>query len=120
MDISFPSGAKVELGQYVYLWLPQAGQRIASQLTLFHISSWEDTPGSNGTWAPGPEYLPNQRAQMDVSEQSSSQKDTLSKAEILVPDDASLRSAEQGQEWRQEGTVVERKAAVHTISQRHG
>jgi hypothetical protein len=31
----------------VYLWLPQAGLRTASQLPLFYVSSWEDTPGPN-------------------------------------------------------------------------
>ncbi|CEL07063.1 hypothetical protein ASPCAL10228 [Aspergillus calidoustus] len=47
MDIAVPSAWKVEAGQYVYLWLPQAGLRTASQLPLFYVSSWEDTPGSN-------------------------------------------------------------------------
>jgi hypothetical protein len=35
MDITVPSGWKVEPGQYVYLLLPQAGLRVASQLPLF-------------------------------------------------------------------------------------
>jgi predicted ferric reductase len=32
IDITVPSGWRVEPGQYVYLWLPQAGLRVASQL----------------------------------------------------------------------------------------
>jgi hypothetical protein len=122
MDITVPSGWKVEPGQYVYLWLPQAGLRIASQLALFYISSWVDTPGANGTGAraPGLGHLPGQRAQVDASAHSASHEDTLSEAETLVPDDALLHSAEQGEEWRQVGTVAEREAAIHTTSQPHG
>ncbi|KAG2419161.1 hypothetical protein HFD88_002266 [Aspergillus terreus] len=122
IDITVPSGWNVEPGQYAYLWLPQAGLRIASQLALFYISSWVDTPGANGTGAraPGLGHLPGQRAQVDASAHSASHEGTLSEAETLVPDDASLRSAEQGEEWRQVGTGAERDAAVHNTSQRHG
>ncbi|PLB48201.1 hypothetical protein P170DRAFT_447974 [Aspergillus steynii IBT 23096] len=42
MDITVPSRWKVELGQYVYLWLPHAGLCIAGQLLLFYIASWKD------------------------------------------------------------------------------
>jgi len=65
-----------------------------------------------------PVHLPGQRAQIHASEQSASQEDTLSEAETLVPDNTSLRSAEQGGEWRQVGTVAERDAAVHITGQR--
>jgi hypothetical protein len=51
MDIAVPSAWKVEPGQYVYLWLPQTGLRTASQLPLFYVSSWEDTPGPNNARA---------------------------------------------------------------------
>lgn len=47
MGITVSSRWKVEPGQYMYLWLPQAGLRTASQLPLFYISSWEDPPGPN-------------------------------------------------------------------------
>jgi hypothetical protein len=101
IDITVSSGWTVEPGQYVYLWLPQAGLRLASQLPLFYVSSWEDTPTG-------------QRAQIHASEQSASQEDTLS----VLPDDASLRSAEYSGEWRQAGTAPGRDA-VHTSSHRH-
>jgi hypothetical protein len=119
IDVTAPSTWKVEPGQYLYLWLPRAGLRIASQLPLFYVSSWEDTPGANDTGAPisKPVPLPGQRAQIHASEQSASQEDTLSEAESLVLDDASRRSAEHGGEWRQVGT--KRDAVVHTTSQRH-
>jgi hypothetical protein len=42
IDITMLSGWRVEPGQYVYLWLPQAGLRVASQLPLSYVSSWED------------------------------------------------------------------------------
>lgn len=119
MDVTVPSEWKVEPGQYVYPWLPRAGLRIASQLPLFHVSSWEDTPWANDTGVPNTELvpLPGQRAQIHASEQSASQEDTLSEAEILVLDDASRRSTEHGGEWRQVGT--KRDAVVRTTSQRH-
>ncbi|GKZ98234.1 hypothetical protein AnigIFM59636_002467 [Aspergillus niger] len=88
----------------------------ASQLPLFYVSSWEDTPQPNDTWTPGPEHLPSQRAQIDVSEQSASQENTLSEADTLVPDDASLRSTEQGEEWRQAGKAAEREAASSALA----
>jgi hypothetical protein len=102
IDITVSSGWTVEPGQYVYLWLPQAGLRLASQLPLFCVSSWEDTPTG-------------QRAQIHASEQSASQEDTLS----VLPDDASLRSAEYSGEWRQAGTAPGRDAVVHTSGHRH-
>ncbi|KAL6229331.1 hypothetical protein BDW75DRAFT_235286 [Aspergillus navahoensis] len=91
IDITVPSGWRVEPGQYVYLWLPQAGLRLASQLLLLYVSSWEDTLTSKLV------HLSGQRAQIYASEQSASQEDTLS--------DASLPSAEHGGEWRQAGTA---------------
>lgn len=101
MDVTVPSTWKVEPGQYVYLWLPRAGLRVASQLPLCYVLSWEDTPEANNTGAPTSEslHLPGQRAQILASEQSASQEDTLSEAETLVPDS----SAEQGGEGRQGG-----------------
>ncbi|KAL2838677.1 hypothetical protein BJX68DRAFT_210806 [Aspergillus pseudodeflectus] len=110
IDITVPSGWRVEPGQYVYLWLPQAGLRLASQLPLFYVSSWEATPTSKLA------HLSGQHAQIYVSEQSASQEDTLRAAETLMPDNTSLRSAEQGGEWRQAG--AKRYAAVHLTSQR--
>lgn len=119
MDVTVPSGWKVKPSQYVYLWLPQAGLRIASQLLLFHVSSWEDTLGANDTGALSSElvHLPSQHAQIHASEQSASQEDTLSEAENLILDNALRRSAEQGWEWRQVET--KRDAVIHTTSQRH-
>ena len=101
MDITVPASWRVEPGQYVCLWLPQAGLRIASQLPLFYISSWEDTPGPNDTGtrgAPGLVHLSGQCAQIDASGHSASQEDTLNEAETLVQDDTSLRSGEQGED----------------------
>jgi hypothetical protein len=114
IDIAVPSAWKVEPGQYVYLWLPQAGLRTASQLPLFYVSSWEDTSTPKLT------HLSGQHAQIYASEQSASQEDRLREPETLVPDNTSLRSAEPGVEWRQVGTAAERDAAVPTVSQRHG
>jgi hypothetical protein len=121
IDIAVPSAWKVEAGQYVYLWLPQAGLRTASQLPLFYVSSWEDTPGANDTGAPTSKlgHLSGHRAQIHASEQSAGQEDTLSEPETLVPDGASLRPAERAGEWRQAGTAAGRNAVVHTTSQRH-
>lgn len=84
----------------MYLWLPQAGLRIASQLAHFHVSSWEDTPGANdtGARAPGLGRRSGQHAQIDASAHSASHQDTLSEAETLVPENASLRSVVQGEE----------------------
>jgi hypothetical protein len=110
IDITVSSGWRVEPGQYLYLWLPQAGLRLASQLPLFYVSSWEDTPTSKLA------HLSGQHAQIYASEQSASQEDTLRAAETLIPDNTSLRSAEQGGEWRQAGP--KRYAAVHHTSQR--
>lgn len=97
MDVTVSSTWDVEPGQYVYLWLPRAGLRIASQLPLFYVSSWDDTPGANGIGASTsePVHLPGQRAQTHASEQSASQGDTLSEAETLVPDNTSLRSEKE-------------------------
>ncbi|CEL07072.1 hypothetical protein ASPCAL10237 [Aspergillus calidoustus] len=77
--------------------------------------------GANDTGAPTAKlvHLSGQRAQIHASEQSASQEDTLSEPETLVPDDASLRSAEHGGEWRQAGTAAGRDAVWHTTSQRH-
>jgi hypothetical protein len=86
IDITVSSGWTVEPGQYVYLWLPQGGLRLASQLPLFYVSSWEDTPTSKLA------HLSGKRPQIHASEQSASQEDTLS----VLPDDGSLRSAEHG------------------------
>jgi hypothetical protein len=110
IDITVSFGWRVEPGQYVYLWLPQAGLRLASQLPLFYVSSWEDTPTSNLP------HLPGQHAQIYASEQSASQEDMLREAETLAPDNTSPRSAEQGGEWRQAG--AKRNAAVYYTSQR--
>ena len=122
MDITVPASWRVEPGQYVYLWLPRAGLRIASQLPFFYVSSWEDTPGPNDTGARGPAlaHLSGPRPRIEASGHSASQEDTLSEAETLVQDDTSLRSVEQGEEWRPGGTVTECDAAVHTTSQRRG
>jgi hypothetical protein len=57
MDTTVPSAWKVEPGHYVYLWLPQAGLRVASQLPLFYVSSWEGPPGANDTGAPTSELV---------------------------------------------------------------
>ncbi|KAJ0418330.1 hypothetical protein BJY00DRAFT_302872 [Aspergillus carlsbadensis] len=70
IDITVPSGWRVEPGQYVYLWLPQAGLRLASQLPLFYVSSWEDTPTSELA------HLSGQRAPIHASERSASPEST--------------------------------------------
>ncbi|KAL4862658.1 hypothetical protein BDV12DRAFT_190255 [Aspergillus spectabilis] len=119
MDITVPSGWKVKPGQYVYLWLTQAGLRVASQLPFFNVSSWEGPLGASDTGAPTSELvdLSGQRAPIHASEQSASPEDTLREAETSVPDNTSLRSAEQGVEWRQVGP--KRDAAVHPTIPRH-
>ncbi|KAL2835708.1 hypothetical protein BJX68DRAFT_260102 [Aspergillus pseudodeflectus] len=99
IDTTVPSG-----------WRVEPGLRLASQLPLFYVSSWEDTPTSKLV------HLSGERAQIHASEQSASQEDRLREAETLAPDNTSLRSAEQGGEWRQAG--AKQDAAVHHTSQR--
>ncbi|KAH1973047.1 hypothetical protein KXV92_004864 [Aspergillus fumigatus] len=117
-EFKYLHGDGFHLPVFTY-WLPQAGLRVARDLPRFYFSSWEDTPGHSDTGArpSGLVLLRSQRAQI-ASEHAASQEDTLSEAETLVRDDASLRSAEQGEEWRYAGAEPERDAAVHTTSQR--
>ncbi|KAF9890690.1 hypothetical protein FE257_005556 [Aspergillus nanangensis] len=93
IDVSIPSRWKVEAGQYVYIWLPHAGLRTAGQLSLFYVTSWDDTPGDDDTKA-------SARGSTSWSLAS-----TLVEAEIVEHDGEPPQSNKERKEQRSQRTL---------------
>lgn len=103
IDIIIPSRWKVEAGQYVYVWLPHAGLRTAGQLSLFYVTSWDDTPGDDDTVSLAPEHLPGQYERSARGSTSWSLASTLDEAESLEHDGEPLQSTKEGVERSAKG-----------------